>query len=403
MYPRFLQKRITWEQTFRWACLWLSTLCVQALENDYYTLAGRLIGERESGVTVFLLTDELGSVLTSLSAVAGSAAVTSTQVYSPYGSPRYRKGTVPTPKGFTGQYHDVSGLDYYHARYYDPVVGRFVSADIKQGNAQGMDPYSYVGNNPETLNDPTGRMPCAGPKGPCGFPSPSGGGGNNGGGGNKPGNKGNPPSCAGDPNIPACYKYEAWKERMRSRREDALRGQVLKALGFLALGAIIVIIGDVYLFKHRLEDFEIPEMVGVLLDMLNLLVEVGHVVGELASFLSPVVTTVEASVHVMLAVAHFMQAVADAAGSAWYLIKASLAASSKILSVAAGGLPGELLDIGLTLAGNTVANLVVSGGHVLMAEGDGLLAQTQAQNAMDIGDWCAQYGSGVCDPAPKIG
>ncbi len=137
----------------------------QVTGKDYYTLAGRLIGERESGVTVFLLTDELGSVLTSLSAVGGSAAVTSNQVYSPYGSPRYRKGTVPTTKGFTGQYHDVSGLDSYHARYYDPVVGRFLSADTTQGNAQGMDPYSYVGNNPETKNDPTGNQcshPCGG-------------------------------------------------------------------------------------------------------------------------------------------------------------------------------------------------------------------------------------------------
>ncbi|MBA2681762.1 MAG: hypothetical protein H0U76_25625, partial [Ktedonobacteraceae bacterium] len=58
----------------------------KVLENAYYTLAGRLIGERESGVTVFLLTDELGSVLTSISAVAGSAAVTSNQAYSPYGT-----------------------------------------------------------------------------------------------------------------------------------------------------------------------------------------------------------------------------------------------------------------------------------------------------------------------------
>ncbi len=39
------------------------------------------------------------------------------------------------------------------------MVGRFVSADIKQGNGQGMDPYSYVGNNPETMNDPTGLCP----------------------------------------------------------------------------------------------------------------------------------------------------------------------------------------------------------------------------------------------------
>ncbi len=114
---------------------------VKSTGTQFFTYPFGLIGERESGVTVFLLTDELGSVLTSISAVAGSAAVTSNQAYSPYGTQRYRKGTVPTTKGFTGQYHDVSGLDYYHARYYDPVVGRFVPADITQGNAQGMDPH----------------------------------------------------------------------------------------------------------------------------------------------------------------------------------------------------------------------------------------------------------------------
>ncbi|MEO6891180.1 MAG: RHS repeat-associated core domain-containing protein, partial [Ktedonobacteraceae bacterium] len=80
------------------------------------------------------------------------------QVYSPYGTPRYKQVTITTDKGFTGQYLDASGLNYDHARYYDAVVGRFVSADTAQGNGQGMDPYSYVGNNPETLNDPTGRM-----------------------------------------------------------------------------------------------------------------------------------------------------------------------------------------------------------------------------------------------------
>ncbi len=128
-------------------------------------------------------------MLTSISAVAGSAAVTSNQVYSPYGAQRYRKGTVPTDKGFTGQYLDASGLNYDHARYYDAVVGRFVSADITQGNAQGMDPYSYVGNNPETRNDPTGQRFCD-PTGKQCEPQPCSGncspGGGNGGGGNPP-------------------------------------------------------------------------------------------------------------------------------------------------------------------------------------------------------------------------
>jgi RHS repeat-associated protein len=89
-------------------------------------------------------------------------------MYGPYGSSRYQQGSMDTTKGFTGQYNDaVTGLDYYHARYYDPVVGRFLSVDKATGNLQGMDPYCYVGGNSETKTDPTGQMPCAG-AGRCG-------------------------------------------------------------------------------------------------------------------------------------------------------------------------------------------------------------------------------------------
>jgi len=82
------------------------------------------------------------------------------QVYDPYGTNRYSSGTIGTNKGFTGQYTDtLTGLDYYNARYYDPVVGVFLAADTVQGNPQGMNPYAYVLGNPETKNDPTGRCP----------------------------------------------------------------------------------------------------------------------------------------------------------------------------------------------------------------------------------------------------
>jgi hypothetical protein len=59
-------------------------------------------------------------------------------------------------------------LDYYGARYYDPVVGLFVSADKRLGDVQGANPYEYVGQNPETNTDPTGEMyaPPAGPGSP---------------------------------------------------------------------------------------------------------------------------------------------------------------------------------------------------------------------------------------------
>jgi hypothetical protein len=51
-------------------------------------------------------------------------------------------------------------LYYYHARYYDPVLGRFVSADtigVQSTNPQSLNRYSYVRNNPLKYVDPTGH------------------------------------------------------------------------------------------------------------------------------------------------------------------------------------------------------------------------------------------------------
>ncbi len=105
-----------------------------------------------------LLTDALGSVLVSFSNLAGSAAVQANRVYGPTGTVPYKTGTFSTNKGFTGQYHDpTTQLDYDGARYYNAKVGLFLSADSVQGNLQGMNPYAYVGGNPETMNDPTGN------------------------------------------------------------------------------------------------------------------------------------------------------------------------------------------------------------------------------------------------------
>jgi RHS repeat-associated protein len=70
---------------------------------------------------------------------------------------------MPGTFGFTGQRADaVSGLDYYGARYYDPVGSQFTSGDsIVPGGGfdlWGLSRYAYVGGNPVIRTDPTGHI-----------------------------------------------------------------------------------------------------------------------------------------------------------------------------------------------------------------------------------------------------
>jgi len=117
-----------------------------------------LIGGLNPNNTYYLLTDALGSVVSAINWSAGGASVQGNQLFGPYGKGRYYVGNLTTARGFTGHYNDgLTGLDSFNARYDDPVVGVFLSPDSVQGNASGMNPYGYVGGNPETQTDPSGR------------------------------------------------------------------------------------------------------------------------------------------------------------------------------------------------------------------------------------------------------
>ena len=83
------------------------------------------------------------------------------QLFLPYGASGFAWGTMPTAHNYTDQLLDsVMDLLYYGARYYDPLADQFVSADSVQGNPSGINPYGYVGGNPETATDPSGQMGC---------------------------------------------------------------------------------------------------------------------------------------------------------------------------------------------------------------------------------------------------
>lgn len=84
--------------------------------------------------------------------------------YSPFGEQKQTKGTIPshpiTNKGFTGHETIVdANLIHMEGRIYDPIIGRFLSADPlvqDPSNSQCLNRYSYCINNPLAFTDPTG-------------------------------------------------------------------------------------------------------------------------------------------------------------------------------------------------------------------------------------------------------
>jgi RHS repeat-associated protein len=63
--------------------------------------------------------------------------------------------------GYTGHVEDAAtGLTYMQARYYDPVIGRFLSIDpvgFSPGRPSMFNRYAYVGNDPFNATDPDGE------------------------------------------------------------------------------------------------------------------------------------------------------------------------------------------------------------------------------------------------------
>lgn len=81
--------------------------------------------------------------------------------YLPYGEVKVRQGADPVNNTFTGQKEDLeSSLMYYNARFYDPKIGRFITADTivaDPTNPQDLNRYSYCNNNPIKYIDPSGH------------------------------------------------------------------------------------------------------------------------------------------------------------------------------------------------------------------------------------------------------
>ncbi|MDI7223075.1 RHS repeat-associated core domain-containing protein, partial [Leptospira santarosai] len=126
--------------------------------NNVYLNGVRIAAMNEAGALAYYLTDQVDSV----SHVLDDEGNTLSQIqYQPYGETFVQRGDLNfSPKYNSQELDRESGFYFYNARYYDPGIARFTSADtIIDGefDTQGWNRFSYVKGNPIGAKDPTGH------------------------------------------------------------------------------------------------------------------------------------------------------------------------------------------------------------------------------------------------------
>ncbi len=126
--------------------------------NYYIYGAGLLYQVTELSTSTNTLTYHFDYRGSTVALSEDSGLVTDRNEYSTYGLTTYRTGTNDTPFMFNGRYGvqtDPNGLLYMQARYYNPYLCRFISAD-PSGFGGGLNHYAYADGNPVSLIDPFG-------------------------------------------------------------------------------------------------------------------------------------------------------------------------------------------------------------------------------------------------------
>jgi RHS repeat-associated protein len=132
-------------------------------QKDWVYRDGLLLATVESTGTKYVHLDHLG---TPRRITNSSRAVIASHDYYPFGEEITASSQDSEALKFTGHERDLrdpskttDDLDYMHARYYNPWIGRFLSTDPiggTPGTPQSWNRYSYVLDNPIKFLDPTG-------------------------------------------------------------------------------------------------------------------------------------------------------------------------------------------------------------------------------------------------------
>ena len=106
------------------------------------------------------LRDVLGSTLALTDATGNIQTAYS---YDAFGNTSIAGSTSSNVFQYTGREDESNGLYYYRARYYNPLLGRFISQDPLGFGSGGSNLYAYVGDDPTNLIDPFGLDAIAAP------------------------------------------------------------------------------------------------------------------------------------------------------------------------------------------------------------------------------------------------
>ena len=128
-----------------------------------YDASGNLVSVNYNGTEYYYLRNAQNDIVKIIDG-NGNAVVEYT--YDSWGKPIGVTGTLASTLGanqpfrYRGYVYDTeTGWYYLQSRYYDPSVGRFISADVLLSTGQGVighNSYAYCGNNPIIRVDPSG-------------------------------------------------------------------------------------------------------------------------------------------------------------------------------------------------------------------------------------------------------